>query len=267
MRIAYLGDDKSHTCAAAHRLFEQGEFVGFKTVEEAVSAVNAKECGYAVLPVENSVEGGVNATMDALTDCGLFICGEITLPIHQNLIVKKGARLSDIKTVYSHPQALSQCREWLSKNLPHAERKEVYFTSYALRLIKDCTIAAIAAQADEGQQTLESGIEDRKNNSTRFIALSRLPCISGRKASVVFDAKNEPGGLLRVLGVFKDYGVNMTSIVSRPSKAAMGDYIFFVDFTFEGESAEMDELTSALKLNTAFVRFLGRYDSLNKLEA
>lgn len=274
MKIAYFGDEKSHTYAAARRLFANGEFVGYKTVEQVCRAVDEGDCCTCVIPAENSVEGSVNACFDALLSRKLFIRAEITMRIHHSLVVRDGAKAEEIRVVYSHPQALSQCRNYLETHLPQAQQIAVYSTSYALTLLDDGTKAAVALTADKGERILARGIEDFSNNATRFLALGKAPKAGGSKASVVFGAPNRPGGLLEILQVFADYGVNMTAITSRPSRAGMGDYIFFADYTSPAQSGGDGAMLDALRSKTAFLKFLGSYDGtectetcLNKVEA
>lgn len=167
--------------------------------------------------------------------------------------------------MYSHPQALAQCREWLEKNLPDAEQTAVYSTAYALELLDSDDKAAIAGAAASGQKVLSANIEDYPSNKTRFVRLSRGRADGGSRASVIFAAKNRPGGLLSVLKVFEVCGMNMTYIQSRPSKNELGDYIFFVDFTLpkERKAQSLERLLTLLDDWTGFCKFLGSYDHIN----
>lgn len=268
MRTAYLGDEYSHSFAACKE-FACDCTVGYKTVREAAAAVVSGECDECVLPAENSVEGAVTATEDALVDFDLYICSRIVLPIRHNLISISGAAVQNIERVYSHPQALAQCGKWLSENLPNAELLPTLSTSYALNLIEDERQAAVAGAAKSGQTVLAQGIEDYKHNSTRFIRLRKTPCGKGGRAGVIFGAENRPGGLLSVLKLFENARMNMTRIESRPSKSGLGDYIFFVDFILPETSgdAALKKLLDSLRNSAATVKFLGRYDDINNAEA
>jgi prephenate dehydratase len=268
VRTAYLGDEYSHSFAACKEFF-CGETAGYRTVREVAAAVVSGECDECVLPAENSVEGAVTATEDVLVDFDLYIRSRIVLPIRHCLVALPGAKLLDIEKVYSHPQALAQCGKWLSENVPNAERIPTLSTSYALGLIENARQAAVAGSAKNGQEIIARGIEDYKHNSTRFIRLSKELNDAGRRASVVFGAENRPGGLLYVLKLFESARMNMTRIESRPSKAGLGDYIFFVDFVLPESNgdAALKELLCSLRKNAASVKFLGRYDDINKAEA
>ncbi|MCI9030902.1 MAG: ACT domain-containing protein [Clostridia bacterium] len=270
MKIAFLGDEYSHTYAASREFCgkKQAECKGFRTAREVAESVASGKCDMCVLPVENSVEGSVTATADVLLDFSLFIRAETTRAIHHGFIVNDGAGLSDIREVYSHPQALAQCARWLADNT-EAEQIAVHSTSYALTLLDSKDKAAIAAMPARGQKELFSHIEDYASNATRFLLLSPFAGSKGNRASVIFAAKNRPGGLLDVLKIFEGAGLNMTYIQSRPSKSGLGDYIFFVDFTLpkKGGDKTLEELVALLKADTGFCKFLGRYDHITNSEA
>lgn len=268
MKIAYLGDEYSHTFAAC-KLLAIGDTAGFKTVREAAAAVESGVCDECVLPAENSVEGAVTATEDALADFGLYIRSRAALPIRQNLVVLRGALPQNITRIFSHPQALAQCAKWLSENVPQAELIPTLSTSYALDLVTDKATAAVASAAKDGQEIAAFGIEDYKHNCTRFLRLSKTPNESGKRASVIIGAENRPGGLLNILKMFESAQMNMTRIESRPSKTGLGDYIFFVDFILpeSGGGKAISGLLSELKAGGALIKFLGRYDDINTMEA
>ena len=270
MKVAFLGNEYSHTYAAGKVLCgDNAEYVGFRTAREVAVATASGKCDMCVLPVENSVEGSVTATADVLLDFPLFIRAETARAIHHGFIVKEGACLKDISTVYSHPQALAQCAKWLAANVENAEQIAVHSTSYALTLLDTKEKAAVAAMPASGQKELFSRIEDYASNATRFLLLSPLVSDKGGRASVIFSARNRPGGLLSVLGIFERESMNMTYIQSRPSKSGLGDYIFFVDFTLPEKAGDnaLAELVKALEANTSFFKFLGRYNHINNSEA
>lgn len=269
MKIAYLGNEYSHTFAACKALCGDAEFVGKKTAHDVATAVASGECDMCVLPIENSVEGSVTATADALLELPLFIRAETALSIHHNLVAIKGASLKDIRTVFSHPQALAQCRGWLKSKLKDADTVAVHSTSYALELLSSADKAAVAATAASGQEVLVANVEDYSSNATRFLLLGREEGTVGDRGSVIFSAGNRPGGLLSVLKVFEVCGINMTYIQSRPSKSGLGEYIFFVDFILplDKETASLGRLLTLLEEWTSYCKFLGRYYNVNKSEA
>ena len=257
MRIGYFGDENSHTYAAARvfgESYPDASYIGFPSVRDCLAAIG-RRCDLAVVPVENSIEGTVAETVDALGGSGLLIAAERVLPVKQSLVVINGGSADKIEKVYSHPQALAQCREHIRSLLPKATPQAVAFTSAALDLV-DETSAAIARVAKAGQEILIEDMGDAEGNCTRFLAVSRQPQKAGNKATVTFTLPNEPGALVRVLNVLAVWNANMTKIESRPNKKQMGRYEFFIDFTFDerplsGILAALSEITS--------ITFLGRY--------
>lgn len=262
MKIAYFGDKNSHTFAAASALYGNGnEYIGRETVRGVVGELF---CGadIAVVPAENSVEGYVNETLDCLLAESVYISREIAMLIHQSLVVYRGAKAEDIQTVYSHPQALSQCRNFLAENFPHATLTAARSTSDGLKKIVGKSTAAIARSTDRADtEILRRNIEDYDSNTTRFIALSKSPSFSGENCSIVFDTPNESGALVSVLNAIARAGLNMTKIQSRPAKTKLGRYLFFVDFTFRGDKTELTQFLASLQKETAMLKFLGKYES------
>lgn len=261
MKISYFGDQRSHTYAAALALMQAEGICADKTVGcdafyETLRQVSDGECDMGVVPIENSVEGTVVAAEDALSALRLFIVREIVLPVRQSLIVQQGVTLKDIQTVYSHPQALAQCRNTLRTLLPRAVPHPVAFTSAGLALLNDKS-AAIARAPEKGQTALYEDIADEPNNCTRFLAVSKEPRNAGGKVSVMFSTKNESGALYRVLGELTERRLNMTKIESRPSKKRMGEYVFYADFLLGG--GDLDEIMQAIQEHTQELQFLGRY--------
>ena len=253
---AYLGDENSYSHAAATRLKGEHGLKGYKTMSEVLSAA-VHECEFAVLPLENNVEGAVNEVYDALFDSGLYITRQLTLPVRHSLIAKDGASISGIQKIMSHPQAIAQCRKFISEiGVPVIA---VSSTSAALELATD-TVAAIGLKPKSGQAVLASGIQDSLLNATRFALLSGKENSDGKTVSVAFDLKDEPGALVKVLSVFDKHKVNLTRILSRPHRSGSGKYRFFADFDFALSSDELDRLmTKTAEYCTAF-RCLGRYD-------
>ncbi len=252
---AYLGDEYSYSHEAATRL-AGGTLVNYETITKAIAAAECGECDQAVVPFENNVEGAVNEVYDALFDSELFISRQTVLPIRHSLIGAAGASVDKLKLILSHPQAIAQCRKYLT-DLP-VTVQAVASTSDALKRV-DGTTAAIAFKPRDGQAVLVSGIQDSALNATRFALLKKQPTNDGDKVSISFDLKNESGTLLRVLRSIYDRGVNMTRILSRPHRSGNGEYRFFVDFDFSGDAEELDILLKSIERNCSAFRFLGRY--------
>lgn len=255
MTTAYLGDEYSYSHEAAVRL-AGGTLNHYDTITKAIDAAVNGECEQAVVPFENNVEGAVNEVYDALFDCGLYISRQTVLPIRHSLIAADGASLDKLKLILSHPQAIAQCRRYLT-DLP-VTVQAVASTSDALKRA-DMTTAAIAFKPRDGQAVLVSGIQDSALNATRFALLTKTAANDGDKVSIAFDLKNKSGTLLRVLQAIHDRGVNMTRILSRPHRSGSGEYRFFVDFDFTGDERELKVLLKSIEENCLLFRFLGRY--------
>lgn len=263
MRVSCFGDKFSHTHAAAAEFAKESglqicDFSYFDSVYETLLQVKEGKCETAVVPMENSFEGTVAATEDALGELRLYIVRETVMPVRQNLIVKEGVKLEDVKTVYSHPQALAQCRASLDKLVPYARRSAVAYTSAGLDML-DNHSAAIARTPKAGQIIAREGIEDSSENCTRFVTVKAAPKFEGDKISIMFSVGNTPGALLGILELLKERGLNMTKIESRPAKKRLGQYVFFVDFVFGGDYGEMQKFLAILSDATDELRFLGRY--------
>lgn len=266
MKVLYFGNEYSHTYAAASAMhFGDGlgvRFAGGDNITALLDELMRGEGDVCVVPIENSVEGTVTETLDGVYRKGLYFVQEEVLPICQNLVGLPGTTLADIKHVYSHPQALSQCRSFLNSKLSRAKQIPVSYTSAGMRQVTSAADACIARCADGRLTVLTEHIEDSKHNATRFVSVSRTPSKTGKKVSVAFSTPNKPGGLLSALTVFKDFSLNMTKIESRPDKHRLGDYIFYVDFVLDidvSSDALQSGILSALDKKTDNLRFLGRY--------
>jgi chorismate mutase/prephenate dehydratase len=267
LRIAYLGPEGTFSHAAARASFgEQADYVAVATIGDVITAVERKEADHGVVPVENSTDGVVTQTLDALVDTRLALCGETVLRISNNLLSQSGL-LEHVKRVASHPQPLAQCR-----HLPGVERFETPSTAAAAALaMKEPGTAAIAsALAGElaGLQAIAASIEDRRDNTTRFVVLGGdAPAPSGNDLTCLAYTvrKSESGALHRLLAPFAAHGVNLTSIQARPLKGTPWEYVFFIDL--EGHHSEVrvqDACADAAKLATSW-RVLGSFPRATNL--
>jgi chorismate mutase/prephenate dehydratase len=265
LRIAYLGPQGTFSQAAAFKQF--GHAVGevpSATIDEAFRAVETGRADYAVVPVENSTEGTVSRTLDLIVGSPRKICGEVLLPIHQNLL-RKVEGIDGIVRVFGHAQSLAQCQHWLNKNLPNAERVSVVSNAEGAHLAaEDQTAAAIAGESAAeayGLQVVVPRIEDEPNNMTRFLVLSdhdTLP--SGRdKTSLVMSAPNVPGSVVKLLQPLADAGVSMTKFESRPVKGANWEYLFFVDIEGHRDDPRVATALKEVTARAAMVKLLGSY--------
>ena len=264
--MGYFGPEGTFTHLAARRQFGQlAELASLGSIGEVFAAVERRQIDLGVVPVENTTEGVVTQTFDALAEHDVSICGEVVLRISQQLLSRSG-RLEDVRRVVSHPQPLAQCRLWLDRHLPGIERVEAASTAVAARLAaEDGSLAAIgSAIAAEvyGLRTIEASIEDRRDNTTRFVVIGQLaPPPSGNDLTcVVFTIrKDEAGALHRLLAPFAEQGLNLTSIQLRPIKGKPWEYLFFLDV--EGHRSD-PRLVKALESATRVAhtqRILGSF--------
>jgi chorismate mutase/prephenate dehydratase len=265
-RIAYLGPEGTFSHAAARATFgEQADYVPVATIGDVITAVERREADHGVVPVENSTDGVVTQTLDALLDTRLALCGETVLRISHCLLSQSG-RLEDVRRVASHPQPLGQCRHWLDRHLAGAERYETPSTAAAAALAsKDPGTAAIAsALAGEltGLATIAESIEDRRDNTTRFLVLggdAPPPSDNDLTCLAYTVRKSESGALHRLLAPFAAHGVNLTSIQARPLKGTPWEYVFFIDLEGHHSEARVQAACAdAAKLATSW-RVLGSF--------
>jgi chorismate mutase/prephenate dehydratase len=265
LAVAYLGRPGTFTHEAAVRRFGSStRLIGVRAIADIFDEVERERAEYGVVPIENSTEGAVNVTLDRLIDTDLVITGELTLDIAQHLL-SRASDLTDIKTVCSHPQALAQCRQWLTVHLPDAVIEEMPSTTAAAERAKDDpAVAGIASEMAAqlcGVPVLRRRIEDNPANSTRFLVIGRRPAApSGRdKTSILFSMRNEPGVLYRILEPFAARRLNLTKIESRPTKRRPWEYVNFVDFEGHRETEDVRAVLSEVKERCQFLKILGSY--------
>lgn len=258
MRTGYFGDESSHTYACALEN-ESGELVGYPSIAAVVAALDDGEVDSAVVPLENSVGGTVGDTLDALKNAGVYIVEQYHRRIFHSLIGVIGAKKSDIKRIYSHPQALAQCDRYLRENFSEADVIAVASTSAALKIVSSPEEAAIARVATEGLAVLDAEIEDNKHNVTRFVRLSRAPRFGGKKAAIVFGTPHRPGELLKVLEVLAAYKLNLNKLESRPSRDGEFGYWFFAEFDCPQKSVLDMVMRRLVAESDGFVRLVGCY--------
>lgn len=236
-----------------------------RTVSDVFNGVAGGRMDAGMIPVENSIGGNVYESYDLLISSDLHVIAEVYLKVHHCLISNKGARTEDLKRVYSHPQALEQCRRFVSGI--GAEMLSSYDTAGSVMAIRksgstdSAAIASRRAAEINGLTVLAENIEDNPNNTTRFLVISREPVVSAgkMKTSVVFQVPNTPGSLYNAMGLFAKRGINLTKIESRPSRERQWEYFFLLDFegsTLEGgAAAALGELRGI----ATFVKVIGSY--------
>ncbi|MEU0278270.1 prephenate dehydratase [Streptomyces sp. NPDC088147] len=270
-RYTYLGPEGTFTEAALRTLPESAtrELVPMVSVPAALDAVRNGEAAAALVPIENSVEGGVTATLDELASGEpLMIYREVLLPITFALLVRPGTKLSDVKTVTGHPVAQPQVRNWLRSHLPDAVWESAASNADGARLVQegrfDAAFAGEFAAATYGLEALVTEIHDAENAETRFVLVGRparpaAPTGADKTSVVIWLGDDHPGALLELLQEFAVRGVNLMLIQSRPTGAGIGNYCFAVDAEGHISDRRVGEALMGLKRICPKVRFLGSY--------
>ena len=265
--IGFLGPLGTYSEEAA-LLYDKTADRLYPTITGVGEAVAAEEIDEGVVPIENSLEGPVTFTLDLLiAQPTLFIRGEIDLQIEHYLLAKPGTVPAEIKVIYSHPQALGQCRQYLEKNYPQAEQMASLSTVLCVTDSFESKVPAAAISPRRASELydvdiLDRGIQDVANNVTRFavIGLSDHAPTGDDKTSMAFTLeKDSPGLLHRVLGEFADRDINLLKIESRPTKQLLGEYIFLLDCVGHREESPMKEALAALSDPISMLRILGSY--------
>ena len=271
MKIAFQGELGAYSEMAVYTFFGSNvEVKPCKNFDDVFENVKNKNVDYGVVPIENSIEGSVNRTYDLFLDYDLNVCGEIIIRISHCLIAHKGTKINQITKVYSHPQALAQCRKFLE--VKKLQAISTFDTAGSVKMIKEAKMMDSAAIASERAAQiydmiiLEREIEDIKNNSTRFFVLdSQDSSYSGEdKTSIIFATKSIPGALHKILGDFAGRNINLTKIESRPTKQKLGEYHFYLDFEGHRTEKQCQEALESINDKTLFVKILGSYKAAKK---
>ena len=277
MTVVFLGPEGTFTAAAAEIAAPGATRLPMTTIPEVVRAVRRGDAPVGVVPIENSIEGSVNLTLDTLAfgDPGVYIRREITIPISMNLLARPGTRIEDIVELRSHPMAIPQCREWLDAHLPDVRLVPSASTAYAAEEVSraDGTVAALgtALAADRFDlDVLAKDIQDRDGNTTRFVVLAirmSMPTGADKTSLVIFFGEDRPGQLMRVLDEFALRSINLTKIESRPTKQQLGEYCIFIDLAGHVTEARVAEALRSVHRHVADVRILGTYPRADELVA
>jgi chorismate mutase / prephenate dehydratase len=272
--VAFQGEPGAYSEEAAYQYFgASSRLKPCENLEDVFQAVEKGEVQYGLVPVENSLEGSIPRTYDLLLDSNLKVAGETELRIVHCLIGLPEAQLDSIKEVYSHPQALGQCKDFLRKMgwklIPS------YDTAGSVKLIKEnkvidkAAIASARAAKIYGMKILATGIEDNSHNYTRFFILSRQESApSGNdRTSIVFTIKHKPGALYDALRVLADKKINLTKIESRPTRQKPWEYNFYVDFDGNQNDEAIKEALQSLEEATVFIKILGSYPGRGNRES
>lgn len=274
MKIAYLGPAGTFTEDALGEALPEGGYESLRlpTIHDAILAVERGEAERALVPIENSLEGSVRPTLDALAfeASAVTIVGEHDYRVRVHLIAREGVRAEDVEAVLSHPQPLAQCQRFLRENLPEVELRSVSSTAAAVRMVSESSRpwAALGARAAAylyGCELLREGVEDSDDNVTRFVWIApgaTAPEGEGPwKTSLVFSelGADHPGALVSALSEFSDRGINLSRIESRPMRQGLGRYMFFCDLEGKEDAEPVAEAIAQLRTKAESVRILGSY--------
>jgi chorismate mutase/prephenate dehydratase len=272
LKVSFLGPEYSYShLAALTRFGEAIEYMAVGSIMAIFEEVNRRHVDFGVVPLENSTDGRVADTIDMFIRLPqIKVCSEVRLRVHHNLLAN--CDQTEIRRIYSKPQALSQCRNWLAKNVPQATLHEVTSTAAAAQLVQRepgaAAVASREAAVRYGLRVLFSDIEDSPHNETRFAVIG--PHDSARtgkdKTAIMFEIPHSPGSLADILSLFKSNKINLTWIESFPSSEAKGEYIFFVEFEGHHEDAKVKKAMTGLESHCDKISVLGSFPVAPPLE-
>lgn len=265
-RLAFLAPRGTNSEAAALQYAPEAELIPEPSITAVTASVTQGRADEAIVPIENSLQGSVTETLDLLLhSIELKIRAEIVLAIAHCLIVRPGTTRDAIRSVYSHPQALAQCRAYIERELPAAQVVATLSTAQAVeRVMAQGSAAAIAprrAAELHGAEVLEAAIQDEAQNSTRFVVLAAEDALptGDDKTSIAFNVQDKPGALVGIMQRFADAGINLTKIESRPARETMGVYIFLLDGTGHRLDPNVAAVLDAVAADTVWLKVFGSY--------
>ena len=265
LRIGYLGPEGTFSQQAAYKHFgHSAKALPLASVEEVFDEVAAGHADFGVVPVENSGQGTIQSTLDMFLSSPLKICGEVELRVHQYLLSRTGC-IEDIERVYSHALSLAQCRSWLRSNLPESEKQAVVSNAEAARRARNADDAAAIAGENAahvyGLKIVAGPIEDRPDNTTRFLVIGRelFPPSGHDRTSLLVSVHDQPGALYKVLEPLARHGVSMNRIESRPAHGRLWEYAFFIDVEGHADEAPLKDALAEMKASGQRVQLLGAY--------
>ncbi len=266
MKVAFQGEKGAYSEMAVYAFFgKTADVKPCRDFRDVFENVTKQQTEHGVVPIENSLEGSINQTYDLFLTYDLKVCGEVVVRVSHCLLANKGVNLKQIKTVYSHPQALAQCRNFLEKS--GWELIPTYDTAGSAKMLKEKGLKEAAAIASEraaelyGLKILAREIEDNPNNYTRFFVLSHedSPKTGNDKTSIIFGTAHKPGSLYQAMGELAKRDINLDKIESRPTKQTPWEYNFYVDFEGHRSEKRCIEALEALKQHSTFIKVLGSY--------
>jgi len=266
VKVSFQGERGAYSEGAARSFFvEEIETIPLTTFKEVLESTASNNTDYSVLPIENSLEGSVGESYDLLYSTSLNAMGEIYHRIEHCLI--GNGKLEEVDTIYSHPQALGQCRDFIQNN--NMKTVPTYDTAGSVKIIKEINktnvscIASKTASQIYKMPVISENIANNLSNYTRFLVLSKKTSeeTGNDKTSIIFSIKHEPGTLFRIIKNFNNYNVNLTKIESRPTKSENWEYNFYVDFEGHAKNLRISEMLEKIKNETLFMKILGSYPS------
>ncbi len=265
LKVGYLGPEGTFSQQAVHKHFgHSAKGLPLASIEEVFDEVAAGHADFGVVPVENSGQGTIQSTLDMFLSSPLKICGEVELRVHQYLLSRSG-RIEDIERVYSHGLSLAQCRGWLRQNLPNVEKQALASNAEAARRARNADdSAAIAGETAAhvyGLKIVAGPIEDRPDNTTRFLVIGRglFPPSGHDRTSLLVFVRDQPGALYRVLEPLARRGISMNRIESRPAHSGLWQYAFFIDVGGHVDESPLKDALDELGDFAAQVTVLGSY--------
>ncbi|MDQ3229481.1 MAG: prephenate dehydratase [Pseudomonadota bacterium] len=265
LKIGYLGPEGTFSQQAVHKHFgHSAKGLPLASIEEVFQEVAAGHADFGVVPVENSGQGTIQSTLDMFLTSPLMICGEVELRVHQYLLSRTG-RIEDIERVYSHALSLAQCGAWLRQHLPRTERIATSSNAEAARRARNADDAAAIAGESAGHvyglKAIAGPIEDRSDNTTRFLVLGRelFPSSGHDRTSLLIFIRDKPGALYGVLEPLARRGISMNRIQSRPAHGALWQYAFFIDVNGHVDESPLRDALAEIEASAGDVRILGSY--------
>jgi chorismate mutase/prephenate dehydratase len=265
LKIGYLGPEGTFSQQAVHKHFgHSAKGLPLASIEEVFDEVAAGNADFGVVPVENSGQGTIQSTLDMFLTSPLKICGEVELRVHQYLISRTG-HIEDIERVYSHGMSLAQCKNWLRQNLPHSHKEAVSSNAEAVRRAKLSDDAAAIAGENAahvyGMKVIAGPIEDRSDNTTRFLVIGRalFPPSGNDRTSLMVSIRDQPGALYRILEPLARANISMNRIESRPAHGAVWQYAFFIDVQGHVDESPLKDALAEIDDFAGEVRVLGSY--------
>jgi len=266
LHVAYLGPEGTFSQAAALKHFGKAVVTRpMAAIDEVFREVAAGASQFGVVPVENSTEGAVNHTLDSFLEHNLSICGEVELRIHHHLLIGENTKADSITRIYSHAQSLAQCRKWLDSYYPSVERVAVASNAEAARRVKgewnSAAIAGDMAASLYGLTPVQQKIEDRPDNSTRFLIIGNqdVPPSGDDKTSIIVSMQNKPGALHELLLPFHANNIDLSRIETRPSRSGKWTYVFFIDFVGHQADPLIRDVLERLSASAVALKILGSY--------